>query len=412
MTGLASRPAAIRADVDATVVNTHLHVPPNFCAFDSPEDAVATAAREGIAVLGTSNFHDTRVYARIAAAAEVHGILPLHGLEIIASDEGLRREGILVNDPANPGRFYLCGKGVDPFASATPEDAALRDRARVADEVRAREMTALLCALLADAGLVTTLTDETIAVDVAERAGVPRAWVVLQERHVSMAYQEALFRAGDVRWRRTVLARAFDGPPASDPDDPVAVQSEIRSRLMKAGRPAFVEETPISFGEAYRIVLGYGGIPCYPTLADGASPVCAWEAPATVLAERVLQRGAFVAELIPIRNDTTVVDEYVAAYRDAGILVMAGTEHNTRVRIPMTPRCRGGGAPSPVSHAAFVEATRVVAAHQHLRAAGRVGYVDGDGALAPGFPDGETRIRWFAELGAELIRDRTLEAVR
>jgi hypothetical protein len=29
--------------------------------------------------------------------------------------------------------------------------------------------------------------------------------------------------------------------------------------------------------------------------------------------------------------------------------------------------------------------------------------VDGRGALAAGFPDDETRIRWFAELGAELI---------
>ena len=44
-----------------------------------------------------------------------------------------------------------------------------------------------------------------------------------------------------------------------------------------------------------------------------------------------------------------------------------------------------------------------MAAHQHLRASGRPGYVDGEGRLDPGFPDGETRIRWFAELGAELI---------
>jgi hypothetical protein len=45
----------------------------------------------------------------------------------------------------------------------------------------------------------------------------------------------------------------------------------------------------------------------------------------------------------------------------------------------------------------------VVAAHQHLRASGRPGYVDGRGELAAGFPDDEARIRWFAELGAGLI---------
>jgi hypothetical protein len=411
MSGRVAGPVAA-GDVGTPVVNTHVHVPPNFSAFDTPEDAVATAAREGIAVLGTSNFHDLRVYARVAAAAEADGILPLHGIEIIASDEDLRREGILVNDPANPGRFYLCGKGLDPFAEPTAEDAALRGRARAADDARARTMTALLAAVFAEARLETSLTDEIIASDVAARADVPHAWVVLQERHLAMAFQEALFRAADRDARGAVLARAFGAAPASDPQDAAAVQGEIRSRLMKAGRPAFVEETPLSFADAYRIVLGYGGIPCYPTLADGASPICAWETPASAVAERVLARGAFVAELIPIRNRTGVVDEYVAAYRDAGILVMAGTEHNTLARIPMAPHCVDASTPSPATQAVFIEATRVVAAHQHLRASGLTGYVDGEGRLATGFPDGESRIRWFAELGADLIRDRMVEASR
>ena len=124
----------------------------------------------------------------------------------------------------------------------------------------------------------------------------PHQWVVLQERHLAMAFQEALFRAADRDARGAVLARAFGAAPASDPQDAVAVQGEIRSRLMKAGRPAFIEETPLSFADAYRIVLGYGGIPCYPTLADGATPICAWETPASAVPERVLARGAFVAE--------------------------------------------------------------------------------------------------------------------
>ena len=82
----------------------------------------------------------------------------------------------------------------------------------------------------------------------------------------------------------------------------------------------------------------------------------------------------------------------MAAYRDAGILVTAGTEHNTPARIPMAPHCVDAPAPSPAARAVFLESTRVVAAHQHLRASGRTGYVDGEGRLAPGFPDGESRI--------------------
>ena len=40
--------------------NTHLHVPPNFSAFTTVEDAVETSAREGVKVIGTSNFQDRK----------------------------------------------------------------------------------------------------------------------------------------------------------------------------------------------------------------------------------------------------------------------------------------------------------------------------------------------------------------
>jgi hypothetical protein len=200
-----------------------------------------------------------------------------------------------------------------------------------------------------------------------------------------------------------LLARAFGGPSGVPVDDAAAVQGEIRSRLMKAGRPAFVPEAAVSFDDAYRLILELDGIPCYPTLADGTSPVCPWEEPPDALARRLRERGIHAAELIPNRNQPEVVDAYVAAFRAAGIIVMAGTEHNTPTRISLEPRCVDGSLPSPAARAAFREATCVVAAHQHLRASRRPGYVDGAGQLAAGFPDDEARIRWFAELGAELI---------
>ncbi len=384
-------------------LNTHVHLPPNFSAFDTVEDAVETAAAEGIGVLGASNFHDHRIYGRFAEAAAAAGIVPLFGLEFISVIDSLRDTAVKVNDPGNPGRIYLCGKGVDPFAAPTATAARLMAQARAADTDRMRAMVPRLRACFAEAGLETALTAENIVEEVAERAGVPREWVVLQERHVAMAFQEALFLTTAPERRHALLARVFGRPVGASVDDPIAIQGEIRSRLMKAGRPAFVPESPVSFDDAYRLILEMEGIPCYPTLADGAAPVCPWEEPPDALAQRVLGRNIHAAELIPNRNQPSVVDAYVAAFRDAGLIVMAGTEHNTRARIPLEPRCVDGSLPSPAARAAFWEATCVVAAHQHLRAAGRPGYVDGQGRLDPRFPDGETRIRWFAELGAELI---------
>ena len=386
------------------VLNTHVHLPPNFSAFETAEDAVQTAASEGIAVLGASNFHDHRIYRRFADAAAAAGIVPLFGLEFIGVVELLRDAAVRVNDPANPGRIYLCGKGVDPFAAPTATATRLLEQVRTADADRMRAMVPRLLACFAESGLEVPLTEEIISAEIAERAGVPSSWVVLQERHVALAFQEALFLLVPPGRRAALLARMFGAPVGVAVDDPAAVQGELRSRLMKAGQPAFVPESAVSFDDAYLLVLELGGIPCYPTLADGASPVCPWEQPPEALAQRLLERGIHAAELIPNRNRPEVVDAYVAAFRAAGIIVMAGTEHNTRARIALEPRCVDGSLPSPMARAAFREATCVVAAHQQARASGRPGYVDGDGRLNTGFADGEARIRWFAEQGAELIR--------
>ena len=111
------------------------------------------------------------------------------------------------------------------------------------------------------------------------------------------------------------------------------------------------------------------GIPTYPTLADGVSPVCPFEEPAENLAAQLVARGIHAAELIPIRNTSACVDAYVQAFTGAGIIVMGGTEHNTPDRIPIEVTCTDGPV-SGYARQAFWEATCVVAAHQHLVANG------------------------------------------
>lgn len=394
------------------VVNTHIHLPPNFSAFETAEDAVATAVAEDVRVVGASNFHDHRVYARFADAASSAGIVALFGREFIAVVDQLRDEGIKINDPGNPGRIYLCGKGINPFATLTAPGARIAAQARDADTRRIDTMIRLVRDLFDRQGVPTALTADNIGYDVAQDAGVPSDWVVLQERHVAKAFQEAVFLTTPPERRRELLGRLLGRPFDGSLDRPIDVQEAIRTSLMKSGRPAFVPESAVSFDDAYRLILELDGIPCYPTLADGASPICQWEAEPAELARRLLERGVHVAELIPIRNSPAVVDAYVDAFRAAGILVMAGTEHNTSARIPLQPRCVDGSLPSPGARAAFWEATCVTAAHQHLRASGGPGYVDGQGRLNPGFPDGASRIRWFAELGEDLIRASSLAMAR
>lgn len=385
------------------VVNTHVHVPPNFSAFATVADAVDAAAREGATALGISNFFDQQVYADFAEHAGRAGIVPLYGLEFITLDEDLAAAGIRVNDPANPGRMYLCGKGIAPFKVKSANAARIATQIRQGNDDRASAMVAKLADWFGACGLVTELTADVIAADVALAADVPVEWVSLQERHVAMAFQRALAEL-PLTQRAAVLERAYGAPATADLDDPAAVQAEVRSRLIKVGTPGFVPEVPLSFADAYDYVLGMDGIPTYPTLADGVSPVCPFEDPAPRLAEQLLARGIHAAELIPVRNTRACVDAYVAAFTDAGILVMGGTEHNTPDRIPIEVACADGPV-SEIARQAFWEATCVVAAHQHLVAEGRPGYVDATGAPTGDHP-GTRRVE-LVELGARLIAGGT-----
>lgn len=378
------------------VVNTHVHFPPNFSAFATVADVIATASAEGVAALGISNFFDQQVYASFADAAAEAGIVPLYGLEFITLIDDLAAAGVRVNDPANPGRMYLCGKGIAPFVAKSADAERIATEIRSGNDRRAVAMVTQLTDWFATAGLDTGLTAESIAREVASAAQVPVEWVSLQERHIAMAYQRALSEL-PAQERAAVLERAYGGPSAVDTDDPVALQGELRSRLIKVGTPGFVPEAPLSFEDAYRYVLAMDGIPTYPTLADGVLPVCPFEESATRLAAQLLERGIHAAELIPVRNTSACVDAYVAAFADAGIIVMAGTEHNTLDRIPIEVACVDG----PVSASArqsFWEATCVVAAHHSEVAAGRPGYVDRAGART-----GRTTAE-LIELGATLIK--------
>ena len=383
-------------------VNAHIHLPPNFSAFDSVEQVVGLAAAQDIRVLGASNYYDFEVYREFRDRAADAGIYPLFGLEVIALLEDLRQAGIKVNDPGNPGKFYLCGKGITRFAPLTAEAAALLDEIRGNDSVRMARMTERLAEVFAAAGWDLGLDEAAVKERIVRRHGSPVETVYLQERHLAQVFQEALFERVPAEERAAVLERLF-GAPSKSPDDAVSVQNEIRSHLMKAGRPAYERETFVGFDHAYKLILALGGIPCYPTLADGAAPVCAFEEPVEALIREIQARGIHCAEFIPLRNRPEVLSRYVLAMREAGLVVTAGTEHNTLDLLPLEPACLGGApVPDPL-RAIFWEGACVVAAHQHRVARGEAGFVDEAGRLNPAYATAEERIRAFARLGAEVI---------
>jgi len=385
-------------------VNTHVHLPPNFSAFESVQQAVDLASEQGIGALGVSNYYDYEVYGDFVDRAREKGIFPLFGLEIICMDDALLDAGIKINDPGNPGKIYIGGKGITRFDEMTPEAARLLDVIRRNDSMRMAQMVERMEQIFADRGLKTGIGEEAVVDMIVRRHGSDRDTVYLQERHASQAFQEALFEKVTPEQRIERLNAVLGAETkAKDPKDFVAMQNDIRSHLMKAGKPAFVEETFISFDDANRLTLELGGIPCYPTLADGASPICQFEESPDALIAEIDRRNIHAAEWIPIRNTADVLREYVVKMRAAGLAITAGTEHNTLDLIQFDPFCTDGDVPDDI-RAIFWEGACVVAGHQFLTLHGECGFVDGEGNPNPSFASADERIKAFAKIGAAVMQ--------
>jgi hypothetical protein len=393
-------------------VNAHIHLPPNFSAFDTVAQAIGLAEAQHVGVLGVSNYYDYTVYSDFARQAAQHGIFPLFGIEIIALIGDLVQAGVKLNDPGNPGKMYLCGKGITSFDPMTPAAAELLSVIRSKDSERMARMTGRLAEVFAAGGLETRLDADAVKAQIVARHGSPVDTVYLQERHLAQAFQEALFAQVAVTGRAAVLERIFGAPSKADPEDAAAVQNEIRSHLMKAGKSAYIEETFVGFEHAYKLILALGGIPCYPTLADGTTPLCPYEAPVETLIANTKARNIHCAEFIPVRNSPEVLTEYVRAMRAAGLVVTAGTEHNTRDMLPIAPTCIDGRPIPDEIQEIFWEGACVVAAHQYLVAQGQPGFVDTGGHPNSAYASDEARIAAFRSLGAAVIQryQETLKA--
>jgi hypothetical protein len=353
--------------------NDHIHMPPNFSAFDTVEQIVDLAKDQDQAMVTASNYYDHRIYDQFAELCFDTGILPGFGLEIIVYDAELGAAGVKTNDPGNPGRIYLCGVAtahiVDPPAGPKATLSKIRDN----DERRMAAMVEGINAVMAERDVPVRLSVEGITDKLVARHGVERESVVLQERHLAQALQEALFEAGS-DGLPAMLEKAA-GKPLSSPGDPVACQNELRSALLKSGKPAYVKEEFVDFDTAKDTILGLGGIPCYPILLDGASPINDFEADPKALVERLRQRGIHMAQYIPRRNDLQEVEAHAPYLREAGIALTVGTEHNTLELIPLQPACKGGTPLSPMLAEMFWEGACIAAAHQTLVSRGEAGFV-------------------------------------
>ncbi|WP_436414803.1 hypothetical protein [Petrimonas sp.] len=380
------------------LVNAHLHTPFSFSAFENIDDALDRAVAENVKVVGINDFYTTEGYKEWAEGCLKRNLHPLFNIELISLNEEDQRAGLRVNDPGNPGRTYISGKGLlYPFRLAEPFASQLANVRNEANK-QVEAMCEKLNGLLESKNVGFSLDINWIKENLTKGS--------IRERHLAKALRLKVYEEcnDDETCIHKLFNEIFDGRQLkSDVENVAGVENEIRANLLKAGGAAFVPETAEAFlpmQTVCEIILAAGGIPTYPFLADDANGnYTDFENDLERVAKQLTERGFHSVEFITTRNDVNLLEKYASYLHEQGFVVTLGSEHNSPMMEPIELFARNGAPLSEKLLRINYEGACVIAAHQHLVAQGLSGYADENGNAD------STKREEFVKLGDELIRN-------
>ena len=317
-------------------VNAHMHTPYSFSAFNGVDQALDMACEEGVGVVGINDFYSLEGYGEWKEGCQKRHLCPIMGIEFISLNSEDQAAGLRVNDPNNPGRTYISGKGLAYPVILKGEEARLLADVRKESNAQVERMCEKLNAHLSAVNAGFNIDFSLIVKELTKGS--------VRERHLAKALRiavEANFK--DEISRAAAYENIFGGKPLKAAQDNVAaVENEIRSKLLKAGGAAFVPEDPKAFlpmETVCQIIKAAGGIPTYPFLADNAKgEFTDFEGDLQKAADTLKKRGFSSVEFITTRNTTKVLEEYSDYLQDEGFTVTFGSEHNTPAMEPIKLR--------------------------------------------------------------------------
>jgi hypothetical protein len=357
--------------------NCHIHTPYSFSAFSEMNIIFEKAKNENIAMLGINDFFVTDGYDSFHSGCIDNKIFPLFNIEFIGLLKEEQKKSIRINDPNNPGRIYFSGKGLDyPFQTGWIQKRQLKKVIK-GSQKQIKAMISKFNRLIRSGYPELSLSYEAIKKSYSHE--------LVRERHIAkairiLAHENFKTEEEQVLFLETLYSGKKSKALLSDIP---ALENEIRSNLLKSGGAAFVEEDENSFLELkkiIKIIIKSGGIPCYPVLLDDPSgKFTEFESDPEKLHNSLTKLGIECIELIPGRNDFSILKTFVEFFHKKGFIITFGTEHNTPEMIPLAVTTRSSVPLDERMKTIAWEGACVIAAHQYLRAHGRQGYVLPDG---------------------------------
>ena len=320
-------------------VNAHIHTPYSFSAFSSVGEALEQAAEEGVKVVGINDFYSMDGYGEWKEGCAARGLYPLFGIEFISLNAEDQAAGLRVNDPNNPGRTYISGKGLAYPVILKGEPLRKLEAVRAESNRQVEQMCAKL-----------------------------NEWLKAEGKPIQLDFNEIREKLTKGSIRERHLAKALRLAMEPDAENPAKLENELRSKLLKAGGPAFVPESPEAFlpmKTVQEIIEAAGGIPTYPFLADDAKGnFTDFEGDLMKAADTLKKRGFRSVEFITTRNTTAVLEQYAGYLEDEGFIVSFGSEHNTPAMEPVKLHTRDAAELSDKLKAINWRGACAIAAHQ------------------------------------------------
>ncbi|MBS7634029.1 hypothetical protein KEJ34_00780 [Candidatus Bathyarchaeota archaeon] len=366
-------------------VNVHIHTSESFSIFRSPAEAAWEAYRAGLEIFGINDHYTVTGHREFGEACKILGLKAVFSIEAIAMSEEAKVKGERYNDPKNPGRIYLCGKGVVQDLKPDSPGNTLLKTMREALRRRYEKMTEKVNEILKGIDPSLNLTFDDVL------KCTPRGNVT--ERHVAQAAAELIRKKFPNNHDLKEFLRKLLGDIKINLSSDEGLQDLIRNELLKAGGPAYVEEPAEAFPNLEKLISlyrEYGAIPTYPVLGN---PITEKEADLDSLFDELENYGIFAIEVIPKRNTEERLREILEVAGKRGFPVFNGTEHNTKSPQPLVDDLSKKADFLPV----FKKGAYLILGHQFLSRYAGIGYIDSTGNLA--FKDRAFGIPFFSFIG-------------